>query len=457
MPQSGFSFLERDVMGDNNVAVLKGVKRRYKVIAVVFLVLAVGFGVVFMRGKSKLEMKLDEVRAAGFPVTPEELNDWYSIPEGEKNAADVYVAAFDSYYEPDSTDDLPVIGKLDSLKLGEKFSAETIKLMEEFIADNEETLEFLRDAAKIKHCRYPVDFSVGYLLRYDLLGQMKRCAMMLNLKAMLDVEKNRVPLVVEDIEVSIAIARSCESAPVLMYQLVRIACLALSINLTEYAINRIQFDDDQLGRLASQFNDAAKLDGMYMAMVGERALVIDGMLYPEKYPAMRPGRLSFADTLYSVSGLKNSGLIEYIDFISEIMTALRLPPHKRQAALKLVLDKMEGLSWFHMLVKQHTTLPSRMADLELRCISYLRAVAAGLAVERYRFANGKLPETLDEIAPAFIEAVPIDPFDGKQIRYKRLDKGYVVYSVGSDLVDNGGTKRSRETRDSCDEAFKIER
>ena len=71
-------------MEDNSVAVRKGVKRRYKVIAVVFLVLAVGFGVVFMRGKSKLGKKLDEIRAAGFPVTLEELYDWYSIPEGEK-------------------------------------------------------------------------------------------------------------------------------------------------------------------------------------------------------------------------------------------------------------------------------------------------------------------------------------------------------------------------------------
>jgi hypothetical protein len=35
-------------------------------------------------------------------------------------------------------------------------------------------------------------------------------------------------------------------------------------------------------------------------------------------------------------------------------------------------------------------------------------------------------------------SVPADPFDGKPMRYRKLAKGYVVYSVGPDMKDEGG-------------------
>jgi hypothetical protein len=34
--------------------------------------------------------------------------------------------------------------------------------------------------------------------------------------------------------------------------------------------------------------------------------------------------------------------------------------------------------------------------------------------------------------------LPVDPFDGKPLRSKRLPDGIVVYSVGPDGVDDGG-------------------
>ena len=68
----------------------------------------------------------------------------------------------------------------------------------------------------------------------------------------------------------------------------------------------------------------------------------------------------------------------------------------------------------------------------------IRDVQATLAIERYRLANGKLPDQLTDLVPTFLPSVPTDPFDGKPLRYKTLPKGYVVYSVGDDREDNGG-------------------
>ena len=40
--------------------------------------------------------------------------------------------------------------------------------------------------------------------------------------------------------------------------------------------------------------------------------------------------------------------------------------------------------------------------------------------------------------PAFLPALPLDPFDGEPLRYKRMPDGIVIYSVGVDGKDDGG-------------------
>ena len=60
--------------------------------------------------------------------------------------------------------------------------------------------------------------------------------------------------------------------------------------------------------------------------------------------------------------------------------------------------------------------------------------------------HGRLPGPLDELAPRYLEAVPADPFDGRPLRYKRLENGYVIYSIGSNGIDDGGQERKRKNR-----------
>ena len=62
----------------------------------------------------------------------------------------------------------------------------------------------------------------------------------------------------------------------------------------------------------------------------------------------------------------------------------------------------------------------------------------GVALYIYRARNGRFPETLDDLVPDFISAVPRDPFDGQPMKLKRTEHGLIVYSIGPDMIDNGG-------------------
>jgi type II secretory pathway pseudopilin PulG len=136
--------------------------------------------------------------------------------------------------------------------------------------------------------------------------------------------------------------------------------------------------------------------------------------------------------------------IIYLDLMSDYIKATQLPPYQRQEAASAVDTKFGKTSRIHILL--HIIMPalSRCTTTDVRIAAQLRTAQTGLAIERYRLAAGKLPDTLAELIPAYLDAVPKDPFDGKDLRYKKLETGFVVYSIGEDGDDDGGKERPRK-------------
>jgi hypothetical protein len=77
----------------------------------------------------------------------------------------------------------------------------------------------------------------------------------------------------------------------------------------------------------------------------------------------------------------------------------------------------------------------------------IRTTQTAIAIERFRRAhNGEIPTDLNELIPTYMPSLPRDPFDGEPLRFKRRDSGYVVYSIGSDLRDDGGAEADPKKR-----------
>src|SRR5262249_6607017 len=56
----------------------------------------------------------------------------------------------------------------------------------------------------------------------------------------------------------------------------------------------------------------------------------------------------------------------------------------------------------------------------------------------YRRQTGDWPRSLPDLVPNYLSAVPLDPFDAAQLRYRLTAEGAVIYSVGRDGRDDGG-------------------
>jgi len=102
-------------------------------------------------------------------------------------------------------------------------------------------------------------------------------------------------------------------------------------------------------------------------------------------------------------------------------------------------------SRFYIISSMMLPALAKAATRDTTRAANLRVTETALAIERYRRAkSNSVPDDLTQLVPAYLAAVPSDPFDGKPLRFKNRAEGYVVYSVGSDQQDDEGTERDQK-------------
>ncbi|MHC4085705.1 MAG: hypothetical protein ACYSWZ_11995 [Planctomycetota bacterium] len=425
-------------------------------LVILLVIIIAGFVAFRLVLKLKLRARLDAVRADGYPATCAELDAWYTIPESAENAADTFIDSF-SYYEKWDDDEkrhlLPIVSEAQLLPLRtEPLAEESKALVTQYLADNQQALELLHKGAAIEHSRYPIDLGKGFEAHMPDLSDIRDGAKLLKLEAVVHAENGKPEQAVDSITSTFGLARSLSKEPVLVSQLVRIACQGLAVSTLEHTINRTEFSDEQLVNLSQTFVHAEDPCAMIRAFAGERCMGLSIFKMPaSKIPPVldmvsnRPHPLgTIAISLYKFVGLADMDAITYADLMNDYVKAIRLPYHKRQDAIDAVYDKIETVSKIHVLLRLFMPGFSRIAQIDTRIIAQLRTAHAGLAVHRYRLAAGKLPDSLTELVPTYLDAVPKDPFDVKDLRYKKLETGFVVYSIGEDGNDDGGKEKPRK-------------
>jgi len=408
----------------------------------------------------QVRLRLDAIGEAGYPATLEELDAWYEQPAGE-NAAAFYVESFLSFVPLDKTrrEQLPITGTTRLGDLADPLPTATRKLVDEHIAANQAALELLHKAAKVQRCRYP-----GVLDAYsrelgEHVSRVWDLGGLLILDAIVHSENDRPGPAARSVRSSMALGRSLRQCPLTYALLVRILCELLTTECLERLLNRMHLGERELADLAGAFDRPENDRSFFCTMVGERCKGSYAFDHPEfMWGGMRGGyEWRPSHSLYEVTGLMERDHVFFLDAAAEWVDAAAAPLPRRLIAFKTLEAnvKQQQPNWPNRQTRQLVGLylPTFRAVCEQDAmrVARLRAAHIGIAVERSRLKSGKLPAALSALVSAFIDAVPKDPFDGKPLRYKKLEKGYVVYSVGPDGRDDGG---SDETDDV---AFAVKR
>lgn len=84
--------------------------------------------------------------------------------------------------------------------------------------------------------------------------------------------------------------------------------------------------------------------------------------------------------------------------------------------------------------------PEAYRRVRNRELAILRLLQLELALRLYKHDHGQHPDSLDALAPKYIEAVPIDPMSptNEPLRSVQAENGILSYSVGYNEIDDQG-------------------
>ncbi len=106
------------------------------------------------------------------------------------------------------------------------------------------------------------------------------------------------------------------------------------------------------------------------------------------------------------------------------------------------IDKQEGnedVQITPIMLKINTPAYKRVSQIAWRNKTGRRALLTVLAIIRYEKEKGRYPAGLDELVEAdYLKKLPMDPYSDAPLIYRRTDGGFLLYSFGMDLTDDGG-------------------
>ncbi len=396
---------------------------------------------------------------AGIPKTPAELNGWYAEPAAGQNAATLFQQGFDALQIADTdrnSTSLPLLGKAPLPQPANPLSAMMKATLRSFLEKNQPALDLFARAAQCYGSRYPLDLTQGSDTRLPHLPKVKQAAQLAGLEALWQADSRNGTKAAEGVLVALAAARSLEPEPFLISQLVRVANQGLAADALEQAVNRVAMPPDSLNQLQSAFNHAADSEaagtGFNRALVSERVVSLNNLdqapdkmreaftrIGPSSNNAVRETANDAADK--ALGNLKEQRqFLE--DSLNQVLTARKDPLPGRLKADELMVGRAnEAKSKQFALVAMMLPALGKVTSREAGSLARLRLAQTAVALERFRAANNRFPDSLNELAPKFLSAVPNDPFDGQPLRYRKAGEGYVLYSVGADLRDDGGVRK----------------
>jgi hypothetical protein len=291
--------------------------------------------------------------------------------------------------------------------------------------------------------RYPLVVSSDYIsTKPDQVQFARAAAWLLQLDAALLAQDGQADEALDSGRALVNAGRSVAGEPMLICMLTHIGCQRLGLLSIERTLAQGEPSEPAL-RAAQELvqREADAVQPLLLATIrGERAgihrcleAVARGELTGRKLQAELGTAFhdQVEDWLGEWSAHQSHGPL--LRVLSEYVEIARLPLDQqadRYAQVDATGVGAVGNQLLFDVSKAHAA--ARRSQALCRCM------VATLAVERYRRAHGHWPSTLGDLCPAYLAAVPDDPFGQGTLCYRRLDDGVVIYSLGVSGTDHGG-------------------
>jgi len=448
-------------------------------LALVVIIIAVAVYLVLLSDVNRvLRWRLGKLHAAGIPTT------WAKVappPVPDKdNAAIIYQQAFkrldverrryrgisDGECLRNFTADDPPSAR-----------ATLYSRIQQILARNQAALRLIKQASARPQCRFPLRWDQSPpAMEFRHLGPLHTCADLLTAEALVAARQGDAAQVTDACRAAIRMSEHIASEP--------------TMNSFLFAVRT---EGSALGRLPDLLQDAdldpamcqalfRELDGLDFAACFRRATITQGCetLWFFDEAKRRPGQVhrllgdNFGGEYSGAPGIATRAAaslymsplgklfrlkeeIAFLDTFDE-MLALTAKPYRTTAARWRALERRTAAAPFYYFITDTAAPLRRMITRRDRAIADRNAMQVALALKAYRVARGEYPATLNALSAYPGWKLPDDPFSGKPFAYRRIiaqraparpgilegrtaphkGAGFLLYSWGEDLTDDGG-------------------
>ena len=417
-------------MRKRTVKILKGVAVALVVLALVYF-LAVGISAARLRGAYAA------LRADGRPM---DLKDVIppEVPETE-NAALLYESAA-LLLKAQPTPEKNFLGHVGDLS-GEFIDGSITpdKLVElKGMLDQDivaRALWIVEQGTRRHSCRFDLDYDAGIYILLRHVADLRHFARILGAKACLEAQSGHFDSAWDAVQIQLRLGDALRTEPLVISQVVRIAIVRISCEtikkLCEIELPDVQQSAD-LSEMLKSFDDVRPivraadgdrlLCGEWAFRLPKRELLKQHDLFDEEWPN---------DVLTVLGVCFKPVFLAYHTSYLRIMHESTKMLEGASAAEQFI--KREGRGLARSLVPAM----ARVKAIHQTMQAEIRITRAGIALLRDKQTQGAFPQTL----AGFEQADVKDPFSSAPLIYRSSADDFILYSIGDDEKDNGGSPR----------------
>ena len=413
------------------------------VIASMFFLLVGSIVVVGLRTQNQIDRMMAQIEEEGATLR-------HQTPhvEEDRNAAPIYEGAFRLLQYPKDAEG-EFLDSSDTARWAETHEND----VRVFLRSNQPALRRLREAATYRTCVFADKWddprNTGSVTRH--LEALKKCARLLAAEGAMRAHDGDVQGALDSYSVGLRLTMVTHSEPMLLSGLWECVICGIIIGHMEQHVPSVTLAP----KLCTGLIDALRWAEMSPSRVqrffqGERLYGIgqldSWMAEPKTFlkklgfvakPWAMLGR-AFRPALHTLWRREKS---EYIRFLSDCVRAAGLP---RRAAIKAITARESlatSLPRYCIMTRtvcKSTSMSRALIEFgrqQARC----RAARIALALKCHKARRGAYPESLEQLESDVLPVLPCDPFTERAFRYKREGEGFVLYSLGPNGIDDGGT------------------
>lgn len=436
------------------------------ILSVILMLLPVFVSIAPYFLKPKVDAEIAAIKAKGQPVSAAELAG-PKIPDAE-NAAFVYEKAFKIVYGPSARADFRAISEIlrtDPLRK----SPEYYRKSQELVTKYGSAIALAEQAISMSKCRFPVKWEDGIDAKFLHLGSLRNLSSLICTNAELNAREGRMNEAIQSIELACKLNESLKDEPYLVSQIVRYSIISRASMSLRHAARYGGISETEAKHLYYVLQHIDLSQSMALGLIGDRAMSMSFL------NEMRENPRAFTDTpnvnsANPIAKMRNrqtgtSGFwqslmyaneLYYLRTMSKLIDLAPSPYRENKTKYAKYTDEANFPRYAFMAAISLPVLGTEMKD---KAIAHVTGSQVFLALLAYKDRFGSYPVTLGELKSKLGWKLPDDPFSGKDFIFKQQGNGFLLYSIGEDLKDNGGIepKSYEERKKKCDIVWQMVR